>query len=147
MPMFSKILCPVDGSEASLKAVAAAANLARTYQARLTLLHVMPTPVLELLAYRPTMVKSKLLHKDVEDHLNQRADALLEQARQAAGTEAETLKVLGHPGEKIAELALEQGFDAIIMGCRGRGGLTSLLLGSVSAYVAGHATVPVMIVK
>ncbi|MEW6282910.1 MAG: universal stress protein, partial [Candidatus Eremiobacterota bacterium] len=49
--MFKKILCTADGSPASQKALDAAADLARKYAGQVTVLHVMPLPMLQLLAY------------------------------------------------------------------------------------------------
>jgi nucleotide-binding universal stress UspA family protein len=83
---------------------------------------------------------------------------LTEKGRQAA--QAETDKVLAGIGDARpasvtvkavqgipAEEILNEGADAemIVLGSRGGGGFARLLLGSVSANVAEHATVPVMI--
>ena len=43
MVEFKRILCPVDFSESSTRALAHAAALARWYEAQLTVLHVVPT--------------------------------------------------------------------------------------------------------
>ena len=40
---FKRVLCPVDFSESSTRALAHAAALARWYDAQLTVLHVVPT--------------------------------------------------------------------------------------------------------
>jgi nucleotide-binding universal stress UspA family protein len=83
---------------------------------------------------------------------------LTEKGRQAA--QAETDKVLAGIGDARptsvtvkavqgipAEEILNEGADAdmIVLGSRGGGGFARLLLGSVSANVAEHAKVPVMI--
>lgn len=85
-------------------------------------------------------------------------EALVEKARQAA--QAETDKVLGALGDARptsvtvkateaipAEAILEEGADAdlIVLGSRGGGGFSRLLLGSVSATVVEHAQVPVTV--
>jgi nucleotide-binding universal stress UspA family protein len=57
-------------------------------------------------------------------------------------------KVLyGHDREKIVERAKELDADLIIMGAKGRSGLSRLLLGSVSHYVLHRAACSVMIVR
>lgn len=43
MTEFERIICPVDFSESSIRALAHAAALARWYEAQLTVLHVVPT--------------------------------------------------------------------------------------------------------
>jgi len=85
--------------------------------------------------------------------------ALTEQAREAA--QAETGKVLAGLGEPRPESVMVKaihGFpaeelinagqdaDMIVLGSRGAGGFTRLMLGSVTAQVAQHAHCPVLIV-
>ena len=53
----------------------------------------------------------------------------------------------GHPAEKIIEEAEKWGADLIVMGSRGLGGFSRLLLGSVSDAVIRYSKVPVVIVR
>ena len=54
---------------------------------------------------------------------------------------------IGRPGPTILKKAKKDGSDLLIMGSRGRSGLASILLGSVSRYITTHSGLPVMIVK
>lgn len=145
--MFSKILVPVDGSEVSLEAARKASQLAEIHQSELCLMHVVPLSFLDLLNYRPTMLETDLLSKQLEDRLSTQADQHLEAARAVCRVPATLHKVLGHPSEAIVDYAEKEDFDLIVIGNRGLGGVGSLLLGSVSAHVVHHSPVPVMIVK
>ena len=51
----------------------------------------------------------------------------------------------GEPGAAICELADEVSAGAIVLGTRGRGGLTRALLGSVSDYVTRAAPCTVVV--
>jgi nucleotide-binding universal stress UspA family protein len=85
-------------------------------------------------------------------------ESLTEKARQAA--QAETDKILSGLGDARpesvtvkaiegipAEAILDEGHDAdqIVLGSRGGGGFSRMLLGSVSSTVVEHAQVPVTI--
>lgn len=50
----------------------------------------------------------------------------------------------GHPAEALLDAA--HGATMLVVGSRGLGGFSGLLLGSVSRYVAEHATCPVLVV-
>jgi nucleotide-binding universal stress UspA family protein len=88
-------------------------------------------------------------------------DALAEKARQAAQAEVDgvvarlggsrpssvTVRgVSGLPAEAILDAAKDADADMIVVGSRGAGGFSRLLMGSVSSQVAHHAHVPVLIV-
>jgi nucleotide-binding universal stress UspA family protein len=53
----------------------------------------------------------------------------------------------GDPACVICRVANEEGYDLIVMGSRGIGLISEMLLGSVSHSVIQHANCPVLIVK
>lgn len=53
----------------------------------------------------------------------------------------------GHPARAVLDAAEEAGADLIVMGNRGRGGFTKVLLGSVSQHVLHHARCPVLVIR
>lgn len=55
--------------------------------------------------------------------------------------------VHGDPAEKIIEVAKNGSFDLIVMGSKGRSGLTRFILGSVSDNVATEVETPIVLVK
>lgn len=137
------ILCPVDGSEASRNAARKAGQLVRAHNGELTLLYVVPLALAHLLKDGSDIDE---LQKTVEERLHDRAAAYLEEALEVSGITATTKKRVGHPAQIIVEEAEAGGHDLVVMGNRGLGGV-SQLLGSVSAYVAHHSPVPVLIDK
>jgi nucleotide-binding universal stress UspA family protein len=54
---------------------------------------------------------------------------------------------VGHAADEILRMAKKTKVDLIVMGSRGRGGIGSLLLGSVAQNVLAAAEVPVMVVR
>jgi nucleotide-binding universal stress UspA family protein len=60
------------------------------------------------------------------------------------GHDAELVQITGHPAEHILRLAADA--SLIVIGARGRGGFTGMLIGSVSQTVLHHADCPVAII-
>jgi nucleotide-binding universal stress UspA family protein len=138
------ILCPIDGSEASLDAVRKAGNLAKAHDGKVTLLYVVPLALSHLLRNADDDLDS--LQKHVEERLSDRADEHLQVATEVCQVPAVLKKKTGHPTQAIVEEAVNGDYDLIVMGNRGLGGV-SQLLGSVSAYVVHHSPIPVLVDK
>ena len=71
-----------------------------------------------------------------------------EAVQQAAGTDhpAVTSAVMrGNPTQVLVQAAA--GAELLVVGNRGHGGFTEMLLGSVSSHVVAHATCPVLVVR
>jgi nucleotide-binding universal stress UspA family protein len=88
--------------------------------------------------------------KEYLDLARQLADAVTVTAMDQARAVAPTIKVeadalIGNPAPRLLEVAEDA--SLIVLGNRGRGGFTSLMLGSVSQRVATHATCPVVVVR
>jgi len=135
-----------DGSQQSERAVRAAADLAAEFGAGLRIAHVLHVPSMESWAYEETAhAGTKRAHarrEQAEGALD--AAALL--ARNAHGDlEVSTDVLYGDSGEALADLASTAGLA--VVGSRGRGGFTGLLLGSVSHRVIHTAGCPVMVVR
>lgn len=63
-----------------------------------------------------------------------------------SGTDLTTTLIEGRPAEAIVEHAENHSFDAIVMGSRGRSGVSRVLLGSVAGTVVENSSVPVTVV-
>jgi len=143
--MFKNVLCPVDGSPESLEASRVALDLARKYGGRLRLVHVVPLYLIDLLSNRVSLSEVDLLPREVEERLANEGRGFLDKIFAELGSAEEvTCQLLeGAPGEVICTAAEDS--DVVVMGSRGRGRLSGLLLGSVSQYVLSHCGRPVLI--
>ncbi len=64
----------------------------------------------------------------------------------AAGIKTEFTQTAGHPGKAICNLARTWSADLIVVGRRGRNGLSEFFVGSVSNYVLHHAPCEVLVI-
>lgn len=147
--MFQRILVPVDGSEHSLRAVDAAAELARKFGGSLLLLTVWRhhSPLEASLS----MVRSGRNPVSPDAAMKAYAIETVEQAK-ARATEGGVEKVegfvmRGQPAREIVAFAKQREADAIVMGARGDGDMSGFLLGSVSHKVGGLSPVTCVLVK
>jgi nucleotide-binding universal stress UspA family protein len=81
---------------------------------------------------------------EAEHHAEAVLRTTLERLAPDAAVEVEALSVEGHPATVLVEQARDA--ELLVVGSRGRGAATSLLLGSVGQAVAHHATCPLVIV-
>ena len=125
-----KIIVGVDGSDHSIHALREARRFSELLEA--------PIETVTAWQYPPTYAGHTVgiwnPDEDAKDALN---EALAKAFPDGAPANLEKTLSPGHP----AQVILEAGKDAelIVVGCRGRGGFTGLLLGSVSSAVAAHA--------
>ena len=82
----------------------------------------------------------------VRDRREATVQRLAERGRRA-GVAVSFLVWTGDPGESIVAAAESEEADIILVGAHTRGVLGRLLMGSVSEYVARHASCPVLIVR
>ncbi len=136
--MFRSILVAWDGSDHARRALAEAVDLARSQDARLTLLTV-AAPIQPLGPYVVPISEADLLR--VAEQLAGEGEALVPE-----GVKVTARTAAGHTGSELVSRARAGDHDLIVMGSRGRGAVRSAVLGSVSHYVLNHAHVPVLIV-
>jgi nucleotide-binding universal stress UspA family protein len=139
--MFERILLATDGSNHAERALQYARELALRDDALVIVVNAFePVP-----RYVGEPMWSELVgsHVDTGREIANRAVTELEDA----GVRVDTEVLQGPPAEAILRVAKTRQVDLIVMGTRGHGELTSLLLGSVSHRVLADSRVPVMVVR
>jgi nucleotide-binding universal stress UspA family protein len=143
---YTKILLPVDGSDASLAAARVAIAFAQCQGAQVLGLVVIDPYLYTGVGHASTLGRQAHSQEVVawaEPHL-QVLRALCEavQVPYQSSTVESASVVKG-----ILEAQQSLGCDLIALGSRGRGGVSALLLGSVAQKVLAQSPVPVMILK
>jgi len=142
----TRVLVGLDGSEAARRAFRVAIEEALWRQATVCALHVVFVP----------MVMGRTLSfeiaENVIDYGNLVMDRELDLLRDEYGgefpVEVERRVRSGHIGRELVVATSDRdlGIELVVVGTRGLGGFTSLVLGSVSTYAIQHLDVPVLVV-
>jgi nucleotide-binding universal stress UspA family protein len=145
--MNQRIVVAADGSEGSLRAVDAAADLARAIGAKLVVTHVVDSAKAATMCFGEAQLLAGCFDALREEGRHIVADAVARARRIVTEPEqVESRIVQGSPVEEIVRLAGEGRADWIVMGSHGRSGLARALMGSIAEGVLREAPVPVMIV-
>ncbi len=143
--MFKRILVATDGSEGATKALKAAIELAAANKGALIVLNVF-NPV-ETFAGRHSgdveFARAEHLQGDYAEAQSLLSNDVLDAAKTLAAKRpavaASFVSLDGDPADEILRYANEIEADTIVMGRRGLGRWSSLILGSVSQKVANRA--------
>ena len=137
--VFTNILCPVDFSTDSERALASALALARYTAGHVTLVTVVD-PLLS--AGASAAGADHVLDAQTQQELRQ----LLQRAAPGMASAVAISVRVGEPAPEILAQAEDSNSDVIVMGMRGVGGAQKLLLGSTSHDVIAKSRVPVIVV-
>ena len=138
------LLVPVDGSEASGRALDGLINQFGLYKDGVAI------HLLNVQRALSSRAAAHIAGDAVPDYHREQGVAELAPARarlDAAKIPYQHHIAVGEPAEVIARYAKEQGCDQIVMGTRGMSSVSNLLLGSVATQVIHLSSVPVLLVK
>jgi universal stress protein A len=143
------ILVPTDFSHPSDKALGEAIDIAKQYQTRIYLLHVIPRGI-DYMCSIDYCADADTVQQLQEQALSGAAQSLQKQLQKFA--DAGALQVVtevrnGHPAEGILKVQEEKGTDLMVMAPLGRTGIEKFLLGSVTNNVVKGARCPVLLVR
>lgn len=144
--MFRNVLVAIDGSPHAERALAEAVDLVRSNGGSLTLVAV--TPGLAPWMISPGGMAPPENLGALQAAMASEFQELLDQAAATVPDEVptETVALEGAPAKAIVAQVRKGGHDLVAMGSRGRGELTSMVLGSTSHAVLHESPVPVLVV-
>lgn len=138
-----KILIPIDGSKHAKLAMEKGKMIAERFGSQITLLHVND--------FTHRMFN---YNREVEDHFKaqftQIGKEILEEGQAMFSTsslQVETVYLEGNVASKIIDYANDHDFDLVIIGAKGKSGISSLFIGSSAHKVALHLHQSVLIVR
>ncbi|MCZ0717994.1 universal stress protein [Aerococcus kribbianus] len=139
MTTLSKILVPIDGSEAAYTAFQEAIRIAKLNDASLIIYNAVD----DFIRYGNVEYSTHLFEysRNVADENMQKYQAEADQA----GVDAQSKIEKGDPRRGILEEAQASDVDLIVIGSTGKSNIERVMMGSVSEYVVRHAKCNVLI--
>ncbi|MCI0441891.1 universal stress protein [bacterium] len=134
MAIFRKILCAVDFSEISIRALQWAEYLAKKFDSELIVMHSISVPMTDPYFYDAETNQSKV-------------SEILEDFVAPLKIKHDKLICSGEPSIEIRKRAEAIHASVIVMGTSGIKGISHRLLGSTAEHVMRHATIPVITIS
>lgn len=141
-----KVLVPVDGSKYSMEGIKVASHFAKTEDAEITIITIIPyisDVDLELSPPERDRLLESMKSRG-EDVLKKAVDLLKSRGITKVNT---ILSTAASPAQEIVTVAEKEKIDLIIIGSRGMGATARFFLGSVAANVVRHSSCCVYVVK
>ena len=138
--LYMKILVPLDGSKYSEKALLHACDMAKNYQASLTLLYVV----------EKSIPFNLLDRKEYLEILRKFGNKVLTKGKKITtdyGVDSKIIMKEGNVANEVVKLAKKEKYNLIIVGSKGLGATTRFFLGSVSNKLANNSPCSILIVK
>ena len=135
-----RIIVAVDGSEAAMHAARTALEIAKATQGEVTLVYIVTQP------FVPTEVA--FASGQMTEDAVKMGELMLEQAAQKLGQPAiRRLCLTGPAAETLADLAESEKADLLVVGSKGRGAVSRVLIGSTTDRVVHISKRPVLVVR
>jgi len=137
--MFEKILVAVDGSDHANKTTPVVIDLAKSRKAEVVVMHAIEH-------YEP---RGPVATAEAPEHAKQVTETMVRELK-SAGIPVRGEVVSTGPGDTaaaIVDAAKDENAGLIVMGSRGLGEVTGILLGSVTHKVLQHTDRPVLVVR
>jgi len=148
--MYKHILIATDGSELADKGVQHGLSLAAPLGAKVTIVAVTaPLDPRAAQAARDAglMDPAGRYDQNIDEEMKKRFASIEERAAHKGITIELRHEIDDHPAEAIVRLAEMTKCDLIVMSSHGRRGIRRMVLGSQTAEVVTHTTIPVLVVR
>ena len=141
---FEHILCPVDFSEGSKKALNIALDFKKQFDAHIDVIHIVNNPFGDYV--HPFEVRNmESCKKGAIEIARKELSKLKEEMPLPKDTKMHVL--YGVPADEIINFAKARNVNLIIIDTHGRRGIARLVIGSVTEEVIRRATCPVLAVR
>jgi nucleotide-binding universal stress UspA family protein len=140
-----RILCPIDFSEHSRRALDNAVAIAHRYRAAVTVLHVLSPSAMAAFGPDAMVFDTSTLSSMSRDKILGDTKAFAE-TEGAPGIALDTIVREGNVAVEIVEQARDMNADLVVVGTHGRSGFERFVLGSVAEKVLRKASCPVLTV-
>ncbi len=148
---FSKILVCVDSSKKSHKALLKAISIAEKFDSKLIILMVIEERLVDFWSETEfnAGAKRSQIHLKKDSKIYQQAQKIMDDFKKRVPVKinCKTEILTGNPGNVIVNYSKKIKPDLIVVGSRGLGGFSKLLLGSVSNKVTEHVSTSVLIIR
>ncbi|MFC3902233.1 Nucleotide-binding universal stress protein, UspA family [Acinetobacter marinus] len=144
---YQHIVVPVDGSDTALSAIKQAAQLAKAFDSKVTLLCVISVdPFVGIEFFNAAEISEQYLTQARDNAQRILAKAL--QSFAEFDIQADQKIIEGQIiHEEIVQAAADLNADLVVIGSHGRKGLKKMMLGSVAQSVLGEIHTPVLVVR
>jgi len=140
----TKILCPTDFSEPSYKALEAASEMAKNFNAEIILIHILSPVFIYPAAAAPGIMKTRDINDIDRDEMAYKSLSMTLEQRVPDPIKARSILGKGNPADEIARSAKNEKADLIVIGTHGFTGWRHLVLGSVAEKVVRLSHCPVL---
>ena len=143
---FQHILVPIDGSETAYAAFDKAAEFAKAFNSKITLVQVLTLDPYIAAEYITAAQTNQLIERARNSILKTLAEAT--DRLSAQGVQVDTQLLEGQViYTEIIKAAKNLNADLIVIGSHGRTGLKKFFLGSVAQSILGETDIPVLVVR
>jgi universal stress protein E len=143
-PVFRHILCPFDGSPASLRGLRNAMRLARMFQSELCVVCVVPKVNWVTAAAEVGALTN--VHEQYADRWEERVLGVLRETDFGDVSWSQDVRY-GSAAQEILAAAVEKQADLIVMGATGKSDVTRMLLGSTTRRIVRKLPCSLLVVR